>query len=92
MQERYGHTAHTLNLCYEVFLVSLHGVANNSALEQCSESSMLALSSCDNKVSGSFGMHELRNRGNGAPIQLPIRSKLGFHVALLLALLAAVSY
>ena len=24
IQERDGHTAHTLNLCYEVFLVSLH--------------------------------------------------------------------
>ena len=67
-------------------------MANNSALEQCSESSMLALSSCDNKVSGSFGMHELRNRGYRAPIELPTQSKLGFHVALLLALLAAVSY
>ena len=43
-------------------------------------------------VSGSFGMHELRNRGYGAPIELPTRSKLGLHVSLLLALLAAVSY
>ena len=67
-------------------------MANNSALEQCSESSILALSLGDNKVSGSFGMHELRNRGYGAPIELPTRSKLGLHVSLLLALLAAVSY
>ena len=67
-------------------------MANNSALEQCSESFMLALSSYDNKVSGGLGMQELRNRGYGAPIELPTRSKLGFHVALLLALLAAVSY
>ena len=51
---------------------------------------MLALSRCDNKVSGSFGMHELRNRGYGAPIELP--TQLGLHVALLLALLTAVSY
>ena len=64
-------------------------MANNSALEQCSESFMLALSSYDNKVSGGLGMQELRNRGS---IELPTRSKLGFHVALLLALLAAVSY
>ena len=52
---------------------------------------MLTLSRCDNEVS-SFGMHELRNRGYGAPIQLPTQSKLGFHMALLLALLAAVSF
>ena len=37
-------------------------------------------------------MHELRNRGYGAPIELPTRSKLGLHVSLLLALLVAVSY